>query len=134
MAHKIVDTIRRTGTKTSPIRHIEVIQGSGKSAVREVLSTEIVKLKAPEQFRNGPARTPVEQYHFQVGSKVVERFADAAALVLRKHQIRLADPSAEGLQTYVKKAFDIIEGRAELSVIAELPEGFKPAVEAAEAA
>lgn len=129
--YKIVDVIRRTGNAASPSRHIEVIQGSGKNAVREVLSTSITKVKGPEQFRHGAAHTPVEQYAFQVGAKTVERFADAAALVLRKHKVRLALPNDDGVQEYVKRAFDIVEGREELRIVKELPEDYAPAVEAA---
>jgi len=131
MSRKIVDVIRRTGNAQSPSRFIEVIQGSGKNAVREVLSTPITKIKGPEAFRFGAAHTPVEQYGFQVGAKTVERFADAAALVLRKHQVRLALPNDEGVQEYVQRAFRIIEGKEKLRILKDVPAGFVPAIEAA---
>lgn len=90
MAQKLVDSIRRTGTSTSPIRQLVVVQGSGKNAVETVLSTPIEKIDMGLSFRNGGARTPIEQYAFRVGGKTVERFADAAALVFKRHHIALA--------------------------------------------
>ena len=111
MGKKIVDTIRRTGNAQSSTRYIEVIQGSGKNAVREVLGTPITKIKGPEQFRHGAEHVPVEQYGFTIGAKSVERFADAAALVLRKHQVRLALPNDDDVQEYVKRAYRIIDGK-----------------------
>ena len=112
MATKTVDQIRRTGSGTSKIRQIVVVQGSGKTAVETVLSTPIEKISKGLAFRHGAARVPVEQYAFKVGAKTVERFADAAALVLKRHHIELA--SDEGAQTYVKRAFEILRGREEL--------------------
>jgi len=132
MGKKVVDTIRRTGNAQSPTRHIEVIVGSGKSAVREVLGTAIKKIKGPEQFRHGGAHIPVEQYGFQVGAKTVERFADATALVLRKHRIALAQPKADDVQEYVKRAYRIIDGKDKLRTLKKADTaGYKLAVEAA---
>ena len=132
MGKKVVDVIRRTGNAQSPTRYIEIIQGSGKSAVREVLKTAITKIKGPEQFRHGAAHTPVEQYGFQVGVKSVERFADAAALVLRKHRVVLALPKDDSVQEYVKRAYRIIDGKEALRILKKADmEGYKPAVEAA---
>ena len=132
MGKKVVDVIRRTGNAQSPTRYIEVIMGSGKSAVREVLKTAITKIKGQEQFRHGAAHVPVEQYGFQVGAKSVERFADAAALVLRKHRVVLALPKDEDVQEYVKRAYRIIDGKETLRILKKADrEGFKPAVEAA---
>jgi len=132
MAKKIVDTIRRTGSAQSSTRYIEVITGSGKDAVREVLKTAIKKIKGPEQFRHGGSHIPVEQYGFQVGVKTVERFADATALVLRKHRVALAQPKADDVQEYVKRAYRIIDGKEKLRVMKKAEfAGFKPAIEAA---
>jgi len=132
MGKKVVDTIRRTGNASSPTRFIEVIIGSGKNAVREVLSTPISKIKGPEQFRHGGEHIPVEQYGFQVGVKTVERFADATALVLRKHRVILALPKDDSVQEYVKRAYRIIDGKDTLRTLkkADFAE-YVPAVEAA---
>jgi len=130
MTKKIVDTIRRTGNAKSPSRYIEVIQGSGKHADRQVLSTAITKVQGDEQFRHGALRIPIEQYAFKVGTKTVERFADAAALVLRKHQVVLANPEADDVQEYVKRAYAIINGTDKLRVLKDIPKDFKPAVAA----
>lgn len=113
MTAKTVDSIRRTGRATSKTRQIVVVQGSGKHAVETVLSTTITKIDCGLQFRFGAARVPVEQYAFKVGAKTVERFADATALVLKRHNIVLSGNAAEA-QTYVQKAFDIVNGKAEL--------------------
>lgn len=131
MGNKVVDVIRRTGNARSPSRYIEVIQGSGKNAVREVLGTQIIKIKGPEQFRHGADHIPVEQYGFQVGARTVERFADATALVLRKHRVVLALPDDESVQEYVKRAYRIIAGKETLRILKDVPEDYKPAVEAA---
>lgn len=132
MGKKVVDVIRRTGNAQSPTRYIEVIRGSGKSATREVLGTAITKIKGPEHFRHGAAHVPMEQYGFQVGAKSVERFADAAALVLRKHRIVLALPKDDDVQEYVKKAYRIIDGKDKLRILKKRDmAGYKPAVEAA---
>lgn len=112
MAQKIVTSIRRTGTVASPTRQIVVVQGTGRKSVETVLSTPIEKIEMGLSFRNGGARTPIEQYAFRVGTKTVERFADATALVLKKHHIALDD--METAQTYVKKAFKILTGQEDL--------------------
>lgn len=113
MAQKIVDTIHRTGNSTSPIRQLVVTQGSGKSAVETVLSTPIQKIEFGLSFRNGGAHTPIEQYHFRVGKKVVERFADAVSLVLKKHNIALAG-QPDSAQQYIQRAYAIIAGNDSL--------------------
>lgn len=132
MSKKIVDTIRRTGTASSPTRFIVTIQGSGKDAVRTTLSTPITKVKGPEQFRHGGAHVPMEQYAFQVGSTTYERFADAAAVVLKRHHVELAQPDASDVQEYVQKAFKIIRGEEKLRILKEVPESYQPAIEVAE--
>lgn len=131
MAKMIVDSIRRTGTATSPIRQIVVVQGEGKTAVERVLSTAIEKLSWGNEFRHGGAHTPIEQYAFRVNGKVYERFADAAAVILKRHNVELSD--LEGAQAYVKKAFAIIRGEDQLRVVTELPSGAAPAVVVREA-
>lgn len=135
MTTKIVDTIRRTGTATSPIRQLIVVQGSGKHAVETVLSTSIEKIKGAEAFRFGGSPRPMEQYAFRVGKTVVERFADAAALVLRRHHVSLADPAADDHQEYVKRAFAILAGTEAMRVLSsEDIEGYQPAREQPKAA
>ena len=132
MGKKVVDVIRRTGNAQSPTRYIEVIRGSGKSAIREVLKTAITKIKGPEHFRHGANHIPMEQYGFRVGAKTVMRFADATALVLRKHQIVLALPKDEDVQEYVKRAYQIIDGKEDLRLLKKAETAdYKPAVEAA---
>jgi len=114
MSNKIVDAIRRTGRSASPTRQIVVVQGFGKAKVETVLSTKITKISKPDAYRKmGGRNQPVEQYAFRVGDKTVERFADATALVLRKHQVRLS-PDIDVKQAYVKKAFDILAGKESL--------------------
>lgn len=131
MSKKIVDTIRRTGNAQSPARYIVVIQGEGKDAVRTTLGTAITKVKGPEQFRFGGQHTPVEQYAFQVGKVTYERFADATAVILKKHHIELANPTADDVQEYVKRALKINRGEEKLRVLEEVPTSYVPAVEAA---
>lgn len=117
MAKKIVDSIRRTGKSTSTFRQIVVVQGEGKDARETVLSTPIEKVVFGKAFRNGGAATPIEQYGFKVGTKTYERFADAASVVLKKHNIDLLDASEA--QAYVQKAFRIIQGLEELRLSQE---------------
>jgi hypothetical protein len=112
MAKKVVDAVRRTGSARSKVRQIVVIQGEGKNKVEQVLSTTIEKLEFAPQFRFGKSPRPIDQYGFKVGSKSVERFADATALVLKRHQVQIAQP--EDAQIYVKKAVAIMEGKEAL--------------------
>ena len=120
MTSKVVDQIKRTGTSQSPMRQLVVVQGSGKDKVEVVLSTPIEKLTAPNAFRKGGGgNKPVEQYGFKVGAKRVYRFADATALVMRKHHITLA-PNAEDVPLYVQHAIAILDGKEQLRP-ADLP-------------
>lgn len=111
MANMTVNAIRRTGTATAPFRQLEVIQGEGKRAVRRVLSTPITKLGWAPAFRHGASAVPMEQYCFEVDGKVVERFADATAMVLKKHHVILDENvPLDELQAYVRKAVAIMRG------------------------
>lgn len=120
MATKHADRIARTGSATTPTRKIVVYTGSGKNEIREVLTTPITKIEWGLQFRYGAAHTPVEQYAFQVGKTVYERFADATAAVLKRHHVKL--PVLGTHQIYVRRALDILAGVDELRVLAELPD------------
>jgi hypothetical protein len=128
MAKKTVDAIRRTGTARTPIRQLVVVQGEGKTAVETVLSTPIEKVEWGMQFRFGASPKPVEQYAFKVGGKTVERFADAAALVMKKHHVELAGNETANAQIYVQRATAILEGRDTLRILSEVPEEAKPAI------
>jgi hypothetical protein len=120
MAKKTVDFIRRTGTATSPIRQIICVNGRGKAAVEKTLSTPIEKVELPHpQFRAmGAGSSPIEQYAFRIGNKTVSRFADACALVLKRHHIEVADAEEDGQQAYVRKALRKIRGQEPIDFIA----------------
>jgi hypothetical protein len=122
----IVDGIRRTGSATSPFRQLEVLQGDN----RRVLSTPITKISWDLEFRGGATATPIEQYVFKVDGKIVERFADATALVLKKHHVEIdASVPASELQIYVKKALAIMKGTDQLHVHSgSLPTSAAPAI------
>jgi hypothetical protein len=68
------------------------------------------------------------QYAFKVGGKTVERFADAAALVMKKHHVELAGNETANAQIYVQRATAILEGRDTLRILSEVPEEAKPAI------
>lgn len=117
MNKKLVNSIYRTGTSKTATRRLVVTQGTGKNAVTTVLSTPIEKIEMGLSFRNGRSRTPIEQYMFRVGKRHVERFADAAALVLKKHHIAL-DENAK-VPAYVQHAFNIMNGNAAIREASE---------------
>jgi hypothetical protein len=125
MSKMIVDAIRRTGTASSPFRQLVVIQGDH----RRTLGTPINKISWFPQFRHGASKTPIEQYVFQVDGKIVERFADATALVLKKHHVEIeANVPEDELQIYVRKARAIMAGTEPLHVHADpLPDTAGPA-------
>lgn len=127
MTTKIVDFVRRTGSATSAMRQIVVVQGEGKNAVETVLKTPIEKIEWGTAFRNGASHVPIEQYAFRVGVKTVERFADATALVLKRHNVTVAGV-LEDHQAYVQKAIAILNGTEELKLLSEVPTEAKPAV------
>jgi len=120
-----VDTIHRTGTAASPTRYIVTIRGKGRDKEEKQLSTPITKIGWKPEFRHGLRRTPVEQYAFKVGKQTVERFADATALVMRKHQVELEDPT-EGHQGYVKQALKMIAGQEKIHFLKDLPDDAAP--------
>jgi len=114
----VVDRVYRTGKAEDRVRSLVVVIGFGKEAQERQLSTPIEKVEWEPAYRIGGAgRSPVEQYGFKVGSKLVMRFADATALVLRRHHVKIA---GEPSQAYVKKALRINEGKEELR-LAEVP-------------
>jgi len=114
----IVDRVYRTGTAESRTRSLVVVTGKGSDKVERQLSTPIEKIEWMPEFRiAGTSRAPIEQYGFKVGAKTVMRFADATALVLKRHHVRI---SGKVKQAYVRKAFRIIDGREDLR-LAEVP-------------
>jgi hypothetical protein len=113
MTTKLVDAVARHAVrdgagKTTNQRVLSVTQGRGKDAKTVVLSTPIVKIDWGTSFRALGGATPMEQYTFQVDRRQVERFADAAALVLRKHHVQVAD-GAE-VPTYLQEAIARLRG------------------------
>lgn len=126
MSKMFVDAVRRSGSADRPFRQLEVVQGKS----RLVLDTAIKKISWAPEFRHGASARPIEQYIFQVGDKVVERFADATALVLKRHNVEFeANVPRDELQTYVRKALEIMEGKEPLHVHnAPLPADAKEAV------
>lgn len=130
MASKLIDSIRRTGNSSSSIRQLVVVQGEGKAAVETVLSTPITKISWGMKYQGGKSAKPVEQYAFVVGAKTVERFSDAAALVLKKHNVKFSTPT-EDLQTYVKEALAKLEDTSLIKILAEVPADAVPAQVAA---
>lgn len=99
MAKMIVTEVSRKTTEKNTFR-IAVTKASGDEVT---LSTPIVKVIGEPEYRKVGARTvPVEQYGFEVAGKKVDRFADATAIVLKRHQIEIAEGAK--VPTYVEKA------------------------------
>jgi len=119
MANKRVEFISRTGSSKSTVRRIEVQIGTGKKAVRTMLSTPITKVVSGVAFRLGGKHIPVEQYHFEVGKQKVQRFADATALVLKRHFVVMDDEAVAQSQDYVQRAFAILSGKEVLRMAVE---------------
>lgn len=128
MNKMLVNAIRRTGSATSPIRQLIAVQGEGKDAVERVLSTVIEKIEWGFEFRFGGSHTPVEQYAFRVRGKTYERFADAAAVVMKIHHIELAENEVIEAQIYVQRAVAILKGQDDLRLLTEVPSDAKPAI------
>lgn len=114
MTMKTVFSVARTGSAKSNERFLVVSTGEGEKNHLETLTTKITKLDFGLAFRNGGNPTPIEQYAFQVGTKVYDRFADATAAVLKRHHVKI-EAVREDLPTYVQKALDILEGRENIS-------------------
>lgn len=117
--------IHRTGNAMSPFRQLVIEQGTGKTKVEQVLPTPIFKVQWGLQFRHGTSHKPVEQYAFKVDGLVYERFADATAVVLMKHDVQILALVAS--QVYVRKALRIMVSEEPLRVI-EMPETAGPAI------
>jgi len=125
------DTIRRTGKATSEKRFLVGIIGHDtktSKAERVTFSTPIIKVAGPDQFRQSGGRRPIEQYAFMVRKTTYERFAGAAAAVLRIHHASLKNPEAEDVQEYLKVATKINAGEIEAKILKEQPEDFIPAI------
>jgi len=125
VAKKVVDRIKRTGRITNPVRYLVAVEGAGKNKKESILSTPIKKIAWALEFRFGAKPAPMEQYAFQVGARTVARFADAAALVLKRHHVEIRE-SADEMAKYLVKALAILDGDEELQEV-ELPEGAAPA-------
>ena len=112
MAKMIAQKVTRYAT-SEMVRVLEV----HKDKTVKVLGTRIEKVMLPDLFVKAHGKTaPIEQYAFKVDGKTVARFADAAALVLKKHHVELTEEAAEASQTYIRKAFDIISGKEPLKM------------------
>lgn len=93
------------------VRVLEVVVGRGKTAVHNILSTKIEKVKLPDMFAKVGGKTvPIEQYGFKVGSLIGARFADAASIVLKKHGVEIPVEGLDSRQAYVQKAVAIMNG------------------------
>ena len=122
MTTKTIDSIHRTGNSSSAIRHLVAVIGTGRDRDEQILSTPITKIQWAPEFRGGQNAAPMEQYAFRVGKRVVERFADAAALVIRKHHIKI-EMAEEEMAQYVRKAVRMARGDEEIRFLDEVPEG-----------
>lgn len=122
--HAAVTKVTRKA-KGETVRMLEVRYGYGKGAVTTVLGTEIEKVKMPEKFAKLQGHTaPIEQYGFKIGNFVGERFADAAAVVLRDHRIEIPEAGLDQKQAYVQAAVKIMKGERPLKdVTKEFVEG-----------
>lgn len=106
MAKMQLKTARRT--KVSPT-HFAIVGVRATNGEEIQLTTLVEKTIQPAEYRKvGGKVIPVEQYAFKVGTKVVDRFADAAALVMKRHNIEIVD-GAE-IPAYLAKAVAINAG------------------------
>lgn len=100
MAKMIVTEVsRKVASKGQFV--IAVTKASGEEAT---LATTIQRIQrdAPEFRKIGGRTYPVDQYAFEVNGKTVDRFADATAIVLKRHNIEIAEGAK--VPTYVSKA------------------------------
>lgn len=123
----LCDRIIRTGNINSPFRQLIAVIGEGRTRTEIVLSPRINKVEWGLQFRHGSARTPVEQYAYEVNGVVFERFADAASVVMNLNGVKINSLLGD-LQIYVRRALAIIEGRDQIRIITDLPATIAPAV------
>lgn len=100
-----VTNVRREASRDKMTYHLIVT----KDGEPRTLLTPIEKVMGPPQFRAG---RPIEQYAFRVAGRSVERFADAAAIVLKRHHVAMLVTEED--QEYVQRAFAIMRGDEEL--------------------
>lgn len=95
-------------------RYIAVHQPSSNPKVKfttRLLGTRIVKVELPEKFAKLRGMTaPIEQYAFKVDDRIVLRFADATAIVLKKHHVAVNAADLDTKQIYLVKALAILAG------------------------
>jgi len=119
MAKMTPDRVKRTGSASTSLRQLVAVWNGepGKRDTERTLGTPINKVayKADTAFRSFGGNRPIEQYAFEVAGKFVERFADATALVLKRHhvQVEVTDDSP----TYVKRALAMIAGTEEVRYV-----------------
>jgi len=78
---------------------IVVIKKNGEEVA---LKTLVTKINKGMDFRKGAKTFPVEQYEFDVAGKKVDRFDQAAALIMKRHQIELVEDAK--VPAYVVRA------------------------------
>lgn len=100
-------------------RVIEMVTGRGKKAVVKVLSTVIEKVKMEPKFvKNAKGSVqPVEQYGFKVGNLIGERFADAMAMVMDIHGVKISEEGLDQRQAYVQAAVAIQKSTRRLKLV-----------------
>ncbi len=87
MAKMQIVSLRRTAVSKDNFQLVAV-KVNGEEVT---LSTPIVKINKGVEFRKIGGIRPVEQYGFQVGKQEVERFDSATMLVLRRHNVEIAE-------------------------------------------
>jgi hypothetical protein len=91
------------------------------------LSTKIEKVTTETVVTGGAARRPIEQYSFRVGARLVLRFADAVALVAKKHRLDLNGVLKP--PTYVQEAAAMLREEKEIRFVDEDTIGQNPVAE-----
>lgn len=100
-------------------RFIAVHQPSSNPKVKfttRLLGTKITKVELPEKYAkmHKGQTVPIEQYAFKVDDRIVLRFADATAIVLKKHHVDVDLGKFETRQVYLVKALEILAGKEPL--------------------
>jgi len=126
----VAERIVRTGSATSSTRKIVLVNGTGREKVEKLLDTPITKMQWGPEFRHGANHIPVEQYAFTVDGVTYERFADATAVVLKKHKVTVLEFEGGAHQIYVQRALNVLRGDEKLRTVT-LPESAAPAIKQA---
>jgi hypothetical protein len=98
MSKMIVTSLRRTAVKKDTFRLV-VTKADGTEVT---LKTPIQKLNLGTAYRKLGGIKPIEQYGFQIGKRQVERFDQATAAVLGRHNAILAADA--DVPAYAKRA------------------------------